>query len=154
MSIEAERKFVLPGPIPEMFAPFGDVIQIEQKYLVMEPFEVRLRRSVYSYHPGKVFFEKTIKFPTSETGRRHEFTVPLFEEEYDTFSEHAIKVINKTRYEIKEGVSVDLFPSGLYLLEIEEPAEFPLRPDWTEVTGQPEYYNATMPDHFHQYIPT
>lgn len=147
MGKEIERKFLVDKKKWEAIRPEKGQL-IAQGYLLN-----KTDRSVRIRLKGEQGF---ITVKGGESGlTRSEFEYPIPKEDAQSIlDEFKIRQIKKTRFEVQfDGFKweVDEFQEpnkGLILAEIELPTEDTdfLSPDWitTEVTGEKEYYNATM----------
>lgn len=145
MGMEIERKFLIKE-LPENLESY-DFHLIEQAYLTREPV-IRVRKEDDKYY-------MTYK---GKGGLAHEeYNLPLTEEAYVTLKTKADgNVITKKRYLIPYKaytIELDVFMepfAPLIIAEVEFPSEEEavsfIGPDWfaEEVTGNKEYYNATL----------
>lgn len=129
---ENERKFVLN----ELPKEIGESEHISQYYLSTGDVELRVRRREGSY-------TLTVKAGGSSQ-KRAEVERGISQAEYESLKSYAKCGIEKERYTVREGITIDYFTNlDLVIVEVESPATVP---DWVgeEVTGEPSYYNARL----------
>lgn len=133
--IENERKFIVKE-LPNI--DFINEESVEQYYLfITDNSEGRIRK-----------YDSDCTFDIKRGGyvqERVEESIKISREDFDKLKRVSIGGITKTRYTIKEGVTIDIFHnSNLILLEVEN-TEFEI-PDWVgkEVTGDKRYYNSYL----------
>lgn len=148
MPIEIEKKFLVKSEDFKKDATKST--RITQGYLSSDP-----ERTVRVRIKGDKGFI-TIKGKGSPSGAsRYEWEKEISVSEADElFAICEPGVIDKTRYEVKSGnhiFEVDEYDGenlGLIVAEVELSSEneYFLKPDWLgkEVTGMPQYYNATL----------
>ena len=147
MAKEIERKFLVSGP--EWRDLVEADIRICQFYVAVAPGRtVRVRIS------DDASARLTLKFGI-KARERDEFEFPIPLDEAREMQAFAIgRVIEKTRHHVRHRgylYEVDVFGgmlSGLVVAELETPEDVPdeMLPAWLgrEVTGQRDYYNASL----------
>lgn len=145
MGMEIERKFLIKE-MPKDLESY-DFHIIEQAYLTVKP-TIRVRREDDNFY---------MTYKGSGLMSHEEYNLPLTEEAYITLRQKADgNIITKKRYLIpyeKYTIELDVFAepfAPLVIAEVEFPsveeAECFTVPKWfdTDVTDDPEYYNANM----------
>lgn len=145
MGMEIERKFLIKE-MPKDLESY-DFHIIEQAYLTVKP-TIRVRREDGNFY---------MTYKGSGLMSHEEYNLPLTEEAYITLRQKADgNIITKKRYLIpyeKYTIELDVFAepfAPLVIAEVEFPsveeAECFTVPKWfdTDVTDDPEYYNANM----------
>lgn len=136
--LEKERKFKLK------YLPGGLVPQkIKQGYLMFEG-KKHLRVRITDNKKAELAF-KTIL--SKEIKKEFEYDIPL-KDAKDMYNDTSI-TIEKTRYSTKFGknkVDIDIYASGIQVVEIEFNSPLKKLPDYCgkEVTGQKQYSNIVM----------
>ncbi|MBB6409811.1 CYTH domain-containing protein [Mesorhizobium sangaii] len=147
MGKEVERKFLVSGTTWRDLVEAD--IRIRQFYLAATPGRT-LRIRISDDASAKL----TLKFG-SRARVRDEFEYPIPLAEAKEMLAFALgRVIEKTRHHVRHRgylYEVDVFGgplAGLVVAELETPEDVPaeMLPDWLgrEVTGEPEFYNASL----------
>ena len=147
MGKEVERKFLVSSPAWRELVEAD--IRIRQFYLATAP-----GRSVRVRISDGTDAKLTLKFGGRQRERdEFEYAIPLNEAE-EMLAFAVGRVIEKTRHHVRHRgylYEVDVFGgvlAGLVVAELETPEDVPddMLPDWLgrEVTGEPQYYNASL----------
>jgi CYTH domain-containing protein len=147
MGCEIERKFLVKGEFRHLAV---SNYRITQRYLCIDGTKViRIRIS------GDTALLTIKGAPAEGSFSRSEFEIPINIDDAEEIMKLALPgKIEKTRYLVPSGrhtFEVDVFHDkneGLIVAEIEldSESEFFQRPSWLggEVTGDPQYYNASL----------
>lgn len=154
MSHEIERKYLVNIFSLDLIKNCG-FKKIEQFYISYDQtnhVSVRMRKIIPSSSDHPITYEICTKVPTSNPLIRIEIEKEISASGYEEAKKiHIGSIINKTRYYMNWKFELDVFDSGLVLVEkefktLEDAIKYETfeKPAWIgkEVTGDPEYYNS------------